>query len=543
MGDSVNVEFTDVSPKIYKEIESELSKYQYGHFDGMQDLYEYSNSRDDIPQTKYLFIENRFSDETRQKAYEFLRVEYPANLKNKPELLKDAEELSFYDDAEDFVDLERRIGRKVRELLSASFQWEEKSAKFWDSLTSSSPKASAQIAGNTEIQKHTHTKKGFDMWIVILNGRVDKDAFNTLRDQAKNAGGWYSRKWGNTPGGFAFKTPEQAQSFAESLAGNKSGTATANDAENGERIAEKLEKLADGMQSKIDHKFGERRTNTPKQRQQAGRARQEGRDLERAQNGLRVLAELHRSGNVPETLKDVTTKARSEMLAQEKVDYSRGGYYAIGEALNRPYLESEEAHAFWALDGAEVSEEKQKAREIERLEMEIKNRTIAGYFPTPPPIVEKMLSYARIEKGERVLEPSAGNGAIADAARDAGATVECIECNHALIQVLQAKGHNVYHGDFIEHDFKGRQFDAVIMNPPFEKGQDVGHVMHAYDLVKSGGKLVAITSPAWQYRGTRPFSKFRDWLETVNYHAESLPEGSFKESGTNVNSVIIVIEK
>lgn len=36
------------------EVDKLVSKYQYGHFDGMIDLYEYSNTRDDIPQAKYV---------------------------------------------------------------------------------------------------------------------------------------------------------------------------------------------------------------------------------------------------------------------------------------------------------------------------------------------------------------------------------------------------------------------------------------------------------------------------------------------------------
>ncbi len=56
-GDSVNVSYKmglDVPNP--REIEKKLSKYEYGHFDGMIDYYEISNSRDDIPQTKYLFV-------------------------------------------------------------------------------------------------------------------------------------------------------------------------------------------------------------------------------------------------------------------------------------------------------------------------------------------------------------------------------------------------------------------------------------------------------------------------------------------------------
>ena len=57
MGDSVNVEIKEIiDPKIYMALEEELAKYQYGHFNGMEDIYEYSNNVEGIPQTKFLFI-------------------------------------------------------------------------------------------------------------------------------------------------------------------------------------------------------------------------------------------------------------------------------------------------------------------------------------------------------------------------------------------------------------------------------------------------------------------------------------------------------
>ena len=57
------------------QLKSEFSKYEYGRFDGMQDLYEYTNVRDDIPQTKYLFIEYDYkaTDAFLDKLVEFIR--------------------------------------------------------------------------------------------------------------------------------------------------------------------------------------------------------------------------------------------------------------------------------------------------------------------------------------------------------------------------------------------------------------------------------------------------------------------------------------
>ncbi|WP_407522726.1 hypothetical protein PDL71_15595 [Lacibacter sp. MH-610] len=60
-GNSVDISWTD-GPTT-KQVEAITSKYQYGHFDGMNDIYENSNHRDDIPQAKYVQEHRRISDE------------------------------------------------------------------------------------------------------------------------------------------------------------------------------------------------------------------------------------------------------------------------------------------------------------------------------------------------------------------------------------------------------------------------------------------------------------------------------------------------
>lgn len=41
---------------VLKQAEAIASKYQYGRFDGMTDCYEYTNTRKDIPQAKYVHV-------------------------------------------------------------------------------------------------------------------------------------------------------------------------------------------------------------------------------------------------------------------------------------------------------------------------------------------------------------------------------------------------------------------------------------------------------------------------------------------------------
>lgn len=68
MMNAVDIDWTDGPTR--HDVESIVGKYQYGHFDGMIDCYEYSNRRDDIPQVKFVQCHRQISDETRRQALE-----------------------------------------------------------------------------------------------------------------------------------------------------------------------------------------------------------------------------------------------------------------------------------------------------------------------------------------------------------------------------------------------------------------------------------------------------------------------------------------
>ena len=61
-GNAVRIAWTDGPTG--EQIEKYTNKYQYGHFDGMIDCYEYSNNRDDIPQAKYITTRRELAGET-----------------------------------------------------------------------------------------------------------------------------------------------------------------------------------------------------------------------------------------------------------------------------------------------------------------------------------------------------------------------------------------------------------------------------------------------------------------------------------------------
>lgn len=65
MGDSVRVNWID-GPKT-DDVSPLIKHFQYGTFDGMTDSYENTNSRPDIPQTKWVQVGRSISDETSAK--------------------------------------------------------------------------------------------------------------------------------------------------------------------------------------------------------------------------------------------------------------------------------------------------------------------------------------------------------------------------------------------------------------------------------------------------------------------------------------------
>jgi len=62
-GNSVHISWND-GPNS-DEVNALTKKYQYGSFDGMTDMYEYTNNREDIPQAKYVQAQRSMSEEAR----------------------------------------------------------------------------------------------------------------------------------------------------------------------------------------------------------------------------------------------------------------------------------------------------------------------------------------------------------------------------------------------------------------------------------------------------------------------------------------------
>ena len=104
---------------------------------------------------------------------------------------------------------------------------------------------------------------------------------------------------------------------------------------------------------------------------------------------------------------------------------------------------------------------------------------------TPPALATKLVKWAGIHKGHRVLEPSCGTGAFVGALLERGAEVTANDIDPRMSGYVEAAhGKNrrlrtVWNEDFLEGDFDDMGFDWVALNPPYENGQDRAHLAKA----------------------------------------------------------------
>lgn len=173
-----------------------------------------------------------------------------------------------------------------------------------------------------------------------------------------------------------------------------------------------------------------------------------------------------------------------------------------------------------------------------------------NFFPTPPAIIRQMLDYLDIKPGERVLEPSCGDGRIVFAVHEEqpDTHITAVELEPLRVTDLRnsaafsATGAELVEGDFLNCNFTDK-YDVIPMNPPFTRMADIHHVTHALNLLDDHGRLSAIMSAGVLFRQTNKHKTFRDMVAALGGEFVELDAGSFKESGTMVSTVMLNISK
>ena len=88
-GSSIRVVLSNEIPAVVDAVKSYVGDYQMGHFNGMEDIYEYSNNNKSLPQVKFVFVENSLSDDIRQAAWDYVKANW-GDMEAAPESYEDA---------------------------------------------------------------------------------------------------------------------------------------------------------------------------------------------------------------------------------------------------------------------------------------------------------------------------------------------------------------------------------------------------------------------------------------------------------------------
>lgn len=122
-------------------------------------------------------------------------------------------------------------------------------------------------------------------------------------------------------------------------------------------------------------------------------------------------------------------------------------------------------------------------------------------YPTPKNIIDKMLCDLDFAMIKSILEPSAGTGNIVEVLKKkegistryytkVSFDIDCIEVDQNLQHILKGKNFRVVHDDFLRYNTM-KEYDAIIMNPPFSNG--CKHLLKALEMQKrNGGAVVCL---------------------------------------------------
>lgn len=169
------------------------------------------------------------------------------------------------------------------------------------------------------------------------------------------------------------------------------------------------------------------------------------------------------------------------------------------------------------------------------------------FYPTPEPLAYKMVEWAGIRPNERVLEPSAGDGAIARYMPADGVDLTLVEPSDDLGSraLLRAPSARLV-GSTFENYHMVNKHHVIVMNPPFGMGGKTAmdHLSKASRHLRPGGRIVALipTGPSADRR-------FDAWWESddakgLTMSAEViLPAVAFERAGTSVMTRVVIIDK
>lgn len=175
-----------------------------------------------------------------------------------------------------------------------------------------------------------------------------------------------------------------------------------------------------------------------------------------------------------------------------------------------------------------------------------RNKIGVDWYATPEPLGLKMVEWAGVHKGDDVLEPSAGDGAIGRWVSE-DANLVMIEPSNELASRAQLANTSatIHNGDFESHNTMIK-YDAIVMNPPFGHAGSLAleHVKKACKHLREGGRIVALVP-----NSPNLLSGLDEWQQTKDgqdFHVMAhvkLPSSTFENANTSVNTFVMILER
>ena len=340
----------------------------------------------------------------------------------------------------------------------------------------------------------------------------------------------------------------------------------------GERLAPPDAKTADRLDAQADrlaaeiHKqrnLHEGQALTPRRARARASGQRQADALEPTLAALRALALANHTGTLPHALSGVTTRAAvAELVGTFPGDVPvypdldndlhhrerRGRLRRAGIRDAHDFAAAVEALASLTAPPDERSKSARDAARIRSLTEAARLAGIPDYFFSPPAVTDAILDAAGLPHDAgpdfHILDPSAGDGAILDAARARlpHARLDAAEVNPRLRDILDAKGYAPVGRDALAVE---GSFDRILMNPPFGRGGVLAmpHVRHAYTLLRPGGRLVAVVPESCFFRKDVQHRTFREWAYGLGGSDRSLPYDAFAPAGTTVATRLLILDK
>lgn len=168
------------------------------------------------------------------------------------------------------------------------------------------------------------------------------------------------------------------------------------------------------------------------------------------------------------------------------------------------------------------------------------------FYPTAEPLAFKMVEWAGLRPNERVLEPSAGDGAIARYFPD-DVAITLVEPSNDLGSraLLRAPSASLSPSTFEDYHIVNKHH-VIVMNPPFGSGGATAmeHLSKAARHLRDGGRIVALipTGPSADKRWDAWWNS-KD-AEEFNWTADiTLPGVAFERAGTGVMTRVVILDK